>query len=134
MRHALLLSLLAAACASSREAEDPMAWKGYGTSSDYDVEEPLAFTEEPYGFTGDTPIAEIPVSSYRETWFAPDDAPASAECDWWEISNDLPVEVEATAPSTPTRSTTAATSSKTTPAASSSWATPRSPTSTWATA
>ena len=89
-----LLSIVALGCASERSAEDPSKWAGYEGSDDYDVEEPLEFTDVPYGFTGDTPIRDIPVSDYRETWFAPDDAPPSDLCDWWRVSNELPVEVE----------------------------------------
>jgi len=90
----ILLSAVLLGCASERSAEDPMKWNQYAESSDYDVQEPVEFTEEDYGFTGPTPIADIPVSSYRETWFAPDDAPPTDQCDWWMVSDELPVEVE----------------------------------------
>lgn len=87
-----LLPGLLFACAAEREREDASQW--YDGGSAYDVEEAIAFTTEPYGWTGETPIASIPRPGDFETWFAADDAPPTDECADWRTVDSLPVEVE----------------------------------------
>ncbi|MEM6926613.1 MAG: hypothetical protein AAF602_06780 [Myxococcota bacterium] len=88
-----ILLLSSVACTTERLRE---RWEGwYDEGSELDVEEPLAFTDVNYDFTGATPIADIPTPAPDsfETWFASDDPPAAGCVDWLTV-DDLPVEVE----------------------------------------
>jgi hypothetical protein len=87
-----LLPVVLAACAAEREREEPMSW--YDPGSTYAVEEPIAFTDTPYGWTGETAIRDVPTPDRFETWFAPDDQPPGDECADWRTVDSLPVEVE----------------------------------------
>lgn len=86
-----MVSLLFAACAVGIRQEDPSGWYDPGTG--YEVAEPIAFTDVNYGFTGETPIAELPAPADFETAFAPDDFPADADCADWVTSEALPAEI-----------------------------------------
>lgn len=95
MRHAALIAFLPTlllACAPERPPEDPSDWFDEGSA--YDVEEPIAFTDQPYGWTGETAVADIPTPDRFETWFAPGDAPVDAQCSDWSERSELPVRVE----------------------------------------
>lgn len=86
-----LLSALAG-CVTPRPAQDPTSW--FDAGADYDVLEPVAFTDQNYGFTGDVPIGDLPVPDPFQTWFAPADAP-TVECPDWaaDPSGGLPAEI-----------------------------------------
>lgn len=94
-RRALLLSmaplLWGAACGTSSAPEPWRDW--YDQGSPYDVEEPIAFTDQSYDFTGETPIADLPIPSDFATWFAEDDAPPLDACDAWSTHPELPAEI-----------------------------------------
>jgi hypothetical protein len=92
MRFVLPIACLLAACATPAPQEDPDAW--FSPAGDYDVSEPVAFTDEPYDFTGPTAIADLPLPGDFETLFAPDDAPAATDCAGWVSSGELPAEIE----------------------------------------
>lgn len=95
MRHAALIALLPTfllACAPERGREDPTGW--YDEGSDYAVEEPIAFTDQPYDWTGETAVSDIPTPDRFQTWFAPGDAPLDADCADWSERSELPVRVE----------------------------------------
>ena len=78
------------ACATPGAKEDPSKW--YESPGDYDVMEPVAFTDEPYDFTGDTPIADLPLPEPFTTAFG-----AGAElpggCPDWTTTPELPAEI-----------------------------------------
>jgi hypothetical protein len=92
MRLVPLLAL--AACVTPRPAEDPSDW--YDPGSELDVVEPIAFTDQPYDFTGQTPIADLPLPDAFQTWFDADDAP-SPECRDWGTTDELPAQIEGVA-------------------------------------
>lgn len=85
---ALMLGTMA--CDSQRLREDWTAW--YDPGSDLDVQEPIAFTDQPYTFTGPTALADLPRPETWATWFAETDPPATVCADWQTIDG-LPVEV-----------------------------------------
>ncbi|MBX2797215.1 MAG: hypothetical protein KTR31_06105 [Myxococcales bacterium] len=91
MKNTPLLMVVLAACGTSTGAESWQDW--YDPGSDYDVEEPVAFTTDNYDFTGGTAIADLPTPGDFETWFAPDDAPPSEDCSGWMTSKELPREI-----------------------------------------
>jgi hypothetical protein len=91
MRTVALLAALGA-CATPAPQEDPAEW--FTPAADYDVLEPVAFTDENYDFTGPTAIADLPLPGDFETIFSPDDAPASTDCAGWVTNPDLPAEIE----------------------------------------
>jgi len=89
---ALLLSL--AACSDARKIEDGVAWFDGGDA--YDVLEPVAFTDVPYGAPGAglQGIGELPMpGNILETWYGPDDVPPD-NCDDWVTDASMPTEVE----------------------------------------
>lgn len=86
----LLLAVMAAGCATPTDRQDPEDW--YDPGSPYDVTEFVAFTDVPYDFTGETPIADLPSPEPFETWFAPQDT-SSAGCADWLPSDALPAEI-----------------------------------------
>ena len=93
MRRVLLFAPILSACAELRDTPEGIdEW--YAEGAELNVTEPVSFTSSPYGFTGNTPIADIPspeLGSF-ETHFATSMfAPA---CEGWQRSADLPVEIE----------------------------------------
>ena len=68
-------------CPETGGGESPSDW--YDRGSDFDVQEPVAFTDVPYDFTGAVAIADLPVPAPFTTMFATDDAPQSDGCDGW---------------------------------------------------
>ncbi len=90
MRHLLPLALLTA-CAEAGPKQDWQDW--YDQGSALDVEEPIAFTDVPYSFTGETPLADLPRPGDFETWFAQGDAPPVG-CTDWMTTDELPAVVE----------------------------------------
>jgi len=89
-RHLLpLLSVLVGACGAPRVAEDPSAW--FDPGADFTVSESVAFTDQPYSFTGLTPIADLPAPEpFQVLW---EDGGALPACPDWERSSDLPAEI-----------------------------------------
>jgi hypothetical protein len=93
MRGGLPLQLvLVAGCVTARDQENPMGW--YDEGSAYDVSEPVEFTDVNYDFTGETPIAELPVPPDFGTIFAPGALPDGSACQDWTEVEDLPAEIE----------------------------------------
>jgi len=90
MRAAMPILLLSVACTTERLREEWDAW--YDAGSELAVQESVPYTETPYDFTGEVPIAGVPKPDPFETWFAPDDAPAEG-CDGWLTDDALPVEI-----------------------------------------
>lgn len=88
-----LLALGSVACVTPRPAQDPTSWFDPGV--DYDVQEPVAFTDVPYDFTGDVPIADLPEPEPFFTWFGASDAPAVVGCADWDVdpTGTLPAEI-----------------------------------------
>ena len=86
-----ILSLLAVGCAGGGPQEDPVQW--YDPGSPYDVQEAMAFTDVNYDFTGDTPLAALPVPDTFQTWFAPADPPPTTDCADWETNPGLPATI-----------------------------------------
>lgn len=94
----LLSFLMLAACSERDDFDVPDGW--FDVGDNYDVQEPLAFTEEPYGFpeAGDGGIAErlSPAFTFPRdfgTRIATGDAPVGATCNGWTFDDTLPVEV-----------------------------------------
>lgn len=83
--------LLLGGCPEVSGGESPRGW--YDRGSDYDVQEPVAFTDVPYDFTGPTAIADLPVPPPFTTMFASEDAPASGDCEGWATTEELPLEI-----------------------------------------
>jgi hypothetical protein len=86
-------ALLSLAACAQQGGEDPSGW--YGPAEPQDVEEPIAFTDDAYGFTGG--IADLgsvlPVTPDGVT-FAPGDGwPSGISCTAG-TSSDLPMEIE----------------------------------------
>jgi hypothetical protein len=77
-------------CVDPRPAQDPTDW--FDPGSDYDVMEPVEFTDQNYGFTGETAIADLPLPGPFQTWFAPEDQPAPGCTDWSTVP-ELPAEI-----------------------------------------
>ncbi|MEZ4240721.1 MAG: hypothetical protein R3F59_32120 [Myxococcota bacterium] len=90
MRALVIPALLVSGCVEVGGGESPREWYDRGT--DYDVEEPLAFTDVNYDFTGPTAIADLPAVPTFATLFAPDDLP-QASCNDWSSDPELPVEI-----------------------------------------
>jgi hypothetical protein len=90
MRLAAITALLAA-CAGARDAEDPTAW--YSSGAAYDVAETVLFTEEPYDFTGETPVDGLPRAAAFQTLFADADGLPDGACDDWSTTSTLPAEI-----------------------------------------
>lgn len=87
------LLVLVAGCGASRKAEDP-DW--YSAGEPYDVLEPIAFTEDPYGLPAGAAFGfgDLQMPPQYTTWFEPDDVPPAGCGDWAEDgSGDLPVEI-----------------------------------------
>jgi hypothetical protein len=86
--------LLLAGCVTPRASEDPSDW--YDPGSPLDVQEPMDFTDQNYGFTGPTPIADLPLPEPFQTWFDAADAPGDDACADWVVDpgGDLPEEIE----------------------------------------
>jgi hypothetical protein len=91
MRNLVFLAALSG-CATPAGQEDPYDW--FTPPSEYDVQEPVAFTDENYTFTGETAIADLPVPGAFELLLASGDAPAQTDCADWVSSSDLPAEIE----------------------------------------
>jgi hypothetical protein len=87
---ALLVSASLAGCPEVDGGESPRDW--YDRGSDYDVQEPVAFTDVPYTFEGATGIADLPEPPLFTTIFASDDVPGG-DCDGWTTTEELPVEI-----------------------------------------
>jgi hypothetical protein len=88
MRAAVLLFATGCAGLGHPTPDDPDAW--FDPGSDLDVEEPLAFTDQPYDFTGETPIAGLPAPAPFESLFEPGALPT---CPDWATTPDLPREI-----------------------------------------
>ncbi len=71
----------------------------FGDGSTLDVSEAMEFTDVPYGATGPTPIADLPIAPDFGTSF-PADAVLPA-CDGWGISPDLPATLSGVVTVTP---------------------------------
>ena len=91
MRHTVLAALLLSACASTRNAEDPSTW--YASGDAYDVSEAVLFTDQPYDFSGETAIAELPSPSSFQTIFASDDGLPEGDCTDWGTTSELPTKI-----------------------------------------
>ena len=77
-------------CGAPKGAEDDSDWWQPGTP--YDVLETVEFTDVPYDFTGETPIADVPVvAPFAVEWA--DEGFALPMCPDWSTSQDLPVEI-----------------------------------------
>ncbi|MEQ1503211.1 MAG: hypothetical protein ABMB14_13325 [Myxococcota bacterium] len=87
----VLLALGGSGCATPAGGENPRDW--YDPGSPYDVSEVVAFTDVPYDFTGDVPIADLPVPGDFQTIFDPADQPANGDCADWVTNNGLPAEI-----------------------------------------
>lgn len=85
------LAALSVGCAQGQTGEDPDGW--YAPGEPLEVEEPVAFTDVPYDFTGATPIAELPPPPAFSTVFAPADLPQPTDCAGWSAITDLPAEI-----------------------------------------
>lgn len=83
--------LLASGCATQQPRANWEDW--YEPGVDYDVAEPVEFTDVNYDFTGDTPIAALPAPEDFQTWFAREDAPADGDCQDWDTTDELPAEI-----------------------------------------
>lgn len=90
MRTLPLLVATLAGCPATADRQDPSDW--FDAGSAYDVSEVVAFTDQPYDFTGETPIADLPSPDPFQTWFAPSDAP-QAPCEDWLPNDGLPAEI-----------------------------------------
>ena len=86
-----LPALLLSACAGVAPAEDWSDW--YSEGAPLDVEEPVEFTDVPYDFTGEVPIAELPRPGDFETWFGEGDVPPGG-CTDWSTTSELPAVIE----------------------------------------
>lgn len=85
------IAILLSGCGAGVQQEDPWAW--YDEPGDYDVMEPVAFTDQNYDFTGATAIADLPTPGDFETMFAQSDSPATRDCDGWTTTSELPAEI-----------------------------------------
>ncbi|HHO51656.1 MAG TPA: hypothetical protein ENK18_12480 [Deltaproteobacteria bacterium] len=83
--------LLWGACGTATAPESWRDW--YDQGSPYDVEEPIAFTDQNYDFTGPDEIQDLPIPGDFETWFAEGDAPPPDACDAWSVHPGLPAEI-----------------------------------------
>ena len=91
MLRLVFLMALIIACADVREEPESGDWYH---EAFLDVEEPVAFTDVPYGFTGSTPIADLPrpaLGSFT-TWF--ESELINENCDGWQTSTELPRQIE----------------------------------------
>jgi hypothetical protein len=82
---------LAAGCAAPRPVEDPATW--FDPGAPLVVAERLEFTDVNYDFTGETPIADLPIpagDSFVSLFAEGDPLPA---CEEWETTPDLPAEI-----------------------------------------
>lgn len=86
------LAVALAGCAAVSPREDPTAW--FDPPTDYDVSEPVAFTDQNYDFHGEVALADLPAPEAFQTVFDPADAPAATDCSDWSTSPELPAEVE----------------------------------------
>jgi hypothetical protein len=81
MRTSLLVVLAGTACTAARGPEDPAGW--YDSGVEYGVQEPVAFTSDPYdldGGIGALDAAVLPVTS-DDLLYAPDEAlPSGSGC------------------------------------------------------
>lgn len=97
MRTMLLLASLSG-CAADRPAEDPSAW--FSPAQDYDVQETISWTTEPYGdLGGDTEISTLtgrvfPVDSFTDIVYGSGETGfhADSACDT-DTNDALPAEV-----------------------------------------
>jgi hypothetical protein len=98
MRRKTVISLLLLAgvvgCTPERLPEKTSGW--YAAAEDLEVSETVLFTEDPYDFTGPTSIADamaILADLEGVTLFEPDPA-MPTQCEGWQQSTALPLEIE----------------------------------------
>lgn len=91
MPRTALWCLALAACIEPRD--QPGTWQDwYDPGTEFDLEEPVRFTDVNYDFVGTDPIETIPTPGDFETWFAPSDPPPS-QCSGWRTDSALPLEI-----------------------------------------
>ena len=78
-------------CAAPNDGEVPSDWWQEG--DDFDVIEHVEFTDQPYDFTGQTPIGDLVDPNDFSVVFGSDEDLQVGQCDGWSTTDNLPVEI-----------------------------------------